>query len=94
MADRTLVHYNGISPEYLKTVGTGLLIGRTLRNTDGLQVVVNKATIDAFSIPLEEAIGARLVNAHGGESEEFEIVGVTKNYHFVTLKKEIEPMLL
>ncbi len=94
LADRTLVHYNGISPEYLKTVGTGLLIGRTLRNTDGLQVVVNKATIDAFSIPLEEAIGARLVNAHGGESEEFEIVGVTKNYHFGTLKEEIEPMLL
>lgn len=94
LADRTLVHYNGMSPDYLKTVGTSLLLGRTLRNTDGLQVVVNKATIDAFNIPLEEAIGARLINNHGGESEEFEIVGVTENYHFGTLKEEIEPMLL
>lgn len=94
LADRTLVHYNGISPDYLETVGTGLLIGRTLRNTDGLQVIVNKATIDAFNIPLEEAVGALLVNAHGGETEEFEIVGVTENYHFGTLKEKIEPMLL
>lgn len=94
LADRTLVHYNGVSPSYLETVGTSLLVGRTLSNNDGLQILVNKATIDAFNIPLDKAVGARLVNSNGGEIEEFEIVGVTSDYHFGSLKEEIEPMLL
>ncbi|MDT0678610.1 ABC transporter permease [Autumnicola musiva] len=94
LTNRTLVHYNGISPNYLKTVGTSLLTGRTLRTTDENQVLVNKATIDAFDIPLDQAIGTRIVNASGNGSEEYEIVGVTEDYHFGTLKEEIEPMLL
>jgi len=94
LADRTLVHYNGISPNYLETVGISLLVGRRLRNNDGNQILVNKATIDAFNIPLIEALGSRLVNSSGGETEEFEIVGVTDNYHFASLKEVIEPMLL
>lgn len=94
LADRTLVHYNGVSPNYLETVGTSLLAGRTLRNTDENQILVNKATLDAFNIPLDKAIGSRLVNSQGGDVEEFDIVGVTTDYHFATLKEEIEPILL
>ncbi len=94
LADRTLVHYNGISTDYLETVGTSLLVGRNLQTTDDLQVVVNKACIDAFSIPLEKAVGSKLVNTNGDESEAFEIVGVTDDYHFASLKQKIEPMLL
>jgi predicted permease len=94
LADRTLVHYNGISPNYLETVGTSLLVGRTLRNTDEDQILVNKATLDAFKIPLDKAVGSRLVNSQGGDVQEFEIVGVTADYHFASLKQEIEPILL
>lgn len=93
-ADQTLVHYNGVSPNYLKTVGTSLLTGRMLRANDSVQVLVNKVTIDAFKIPLEKAVGSRLIQTYEGEVEEFEIVGVTDNYHFATLKEEIGPMLL
>jgi len=94
LADRTLVHYNGVSPNYLETVETSLLVGRTLRNNDSLQVLVNKATLDAFNIPLDKAVGSRLVNTNGGDVEEFEIVGVTNDYNFGSLKEKIEPMLL
>ncbi len=94
LADRTLVHYNGVSPNYLETVGTSLLIGRPLRDNDENQILVNKATIDAFNIPLEKAIGSKLVNSMGGEVEEFEIVGVTNDFHFGSLKETIKPMLL
>lgn len=94
LANRTLVHYNGVSPNYLQTVGTSLLTGRTLRTNDNNQILVNKATIAAFHIPLDKAIGSRLVNSYGGETEEFEIVGVTDDYHFGSLKEEIKPILL
>jgi len=93
-ADQTLVHYDGVSPNYLKTVGTSLLTGRTLRSNDSIQVLVNKATIDAFNIPLENAVGSKLIQTYEGEVDEFEIVGVTDNYHFASLKEEIAPMLL
>ncbi len=94
LADRTLVHYNGISPNYLKTVGTSLLTGRILARNDENQILVNKATIDAFGIPLEEAVGSKLMNNRGNDADIFEIIGVTQNYHFGSLKEEIKPMLL
>jgi len=94
LADRTLVHYNGVSPNYLKTVSTSLLAGRSLTIKDGNQILVNKATIDAFGIPLDKAVGSKLVNNSGNDKDVFEIIGVTQNYHFGTLKEEIEPMLL
>ena len=94
LVDRTLVHYHGVSPNYLNTVNTKLLAGRGLRENDGDQILVNKATIDAFGIPLEKAVGSRLVDTNGDDSDSYEIIGVTEDYHFGTLKEEIEPMLL
>lgn len=93
-ADQTLVIYNGISPNYLETVGTSLLIGRNLRDTDDNQILVNKATIDAFNIPLDNAVGSKLIQTYEGEVDEYEIVGVTANYNFASLKEEVEPILL
>lgn len=92
--DRTLVHYHGVSPHYLETVKTNLLAGRGLSINDGDQILVNRATIDAFGIPLDKAVGSRLVNTNGDESDSYEIIGVTEDYRFGTLKDEIEPLLL
>ncbi|WP_031425235.1 ABC transporter permease [Flavimarina sp. Hel_I_48] len=94
LTDRTLVHYNGVSSKYLETVGTKLLAGRNLSDTDDNQILVNKATLDAFKIPLDKAIGSILVNNYNGEIDEYEIVGVTENYNFMSLKDKIEPLLL
>ncbi|HKJ49264.1 MAG TPA: ABC transporter permease, partial [Christiangramia sp.] len=91
---RKLVYYNGVSPNYLKTVSTSLLAGRSLNSTDENQILVNKATIDAFEIPLDQAVGARLEDTNGEGSDIYEIVGVTDDYHFGSLKEEIKPMLL
>lgn len=93
-ADRTLVHYNGVSAKYLETVGTKLLAGRNLSETDEDQILVNKATIEAFKIPLNKAIGSKLVNSYDGQVEEYEIVGVMEDYHFGSLKDKIEPLFL
>lgn len=94
LSNRQLVHYNGISPNYLKTVKSPLLVGRYLKTTDENQVLVNKTTLDAFGIPLDKAVGSRLADTNGDDSYSFEIVGVTDDFHFGSLKQEIEPMLL
>ena len=94
LADRTLVIYNGITPDYLQTVGTPLIAGRNLKSTDAYQILVNKAALDAFEIPLDKAVGSKLINSYNGEAEEFEIVGVTVDYNFSSLKEEVKPILL
>ena len=88
------VIYNGISDNYFQTVETPLLTGRNLRAGDSTQVIVNKATIDAFNIPLENAVGSTLVQTYEGESQYFEIVGVVSDFHFASLKEKIAPLLL
>ncbi len=89
----TTVVYNGISPEYFQTVGTQLLRGRSLSESDSTQIIVNIATIEAFDINIEEAVGSKLILGSGGQPEELEIVGVTENYHFASLKEAIRPTL-
>lgn len=89
----TTVVYNGISPEYFETVGTQLLKGRRLSETDTTQIIVNLATIEAFGIDLEEAVGSKLIYASDVQPQELEIVGVTENYHFASLKEAIRPTL-
>ena len=94
LKDRTLVHYHGVSPNYLETVKTKLLVGRGLNTNDGNQILVNQTTLDAFGIPLDKAVGSRLVDTNGDDSDSYEIIGVTEDYRFGTLKDAIEPLLL
>ena len=42
---------------------------------------------------MDKAIGARLYAEFEGNREEFEIVGVTRDYNFNSLREEIDPML-
>lgn len=88
------VIYNGITENYFETVETPLLTGRKLRVGDSTQVVVNKATIDAFNIPLDNAVGSILAQTYEGERQDFEIVGVVSDFHFASLKEDIAPLLL
>ena len=92
--NQTAVIYNGISENYFETVETPLLTGRNLRAGDSTQVIVNKATIDAFNISLENAVGSTLVQTYEGERQDFEIVGVVSDFHFASLKEDIAPLIL
>ena len=92
--NQPLVKYNGIDKDYFTTVGTPLLAGRDLRAHDSSQVIVNKATIDKFQIPLEDAVGTKLLSQYEGDIDEYEIVGVAGDYHFASLKEPITPLLL
>ncbi|WP_405207310.1 FtsX-like permease family protein [Aquimarina sp. LLG6339-5] len=89
-----LVKVNGIQSDYLKTVDTELLAGRGLKSQDSSRVVVNKATINAFNISLENAIGTNLSFSTGGDVQTVEVVGITEDFHFASLKEEVEPIML
>jgi putative ABC transport system permease protein len=80
--------------EILSVLNIKLLAGKTLPETKDpndttVQVVVNKATVDYLGLSPEEAIGKR-VNIQGF-NEMTDIVGVTEDFHFTTLRQQISP---
>lgn len=90
----TLVQANRISDGYFETMNIHLLQGRDLRQGDQNQIIVNQATLNSFNIKEVDAIGSKLLSTYEGETQEFEIVGVVKDYHFASLKEAIGPMML
>ncbi len=92
--NQKLVKVNGINSDYFSTAGTQLLVGRELKDSDEQQVIVNKKTIDAFNIKLENAIGSKLLSRYEGETHTFEIVGIAQDFHFASLKEEVQPLMM
>ncbi|AXT50384.1 ABC transporter permease [Aquimarina sp. BL5] len=89
-----LVKVNGIQSGYLETTKTKLLTGRAVKKQDTSQVLVNKATIDAFNIKPDDAIGQKILFSTGEDVTTVEIIGVTEDFHYASLREEIEPLLM
>ncbi len=93
--NKTVVKRNGVSDGYFNTMGIELLKGRDFNAADTVdQIIVNEATLKAFNIDIENALSATLMKSYGDEIDELRIIGVVKNYHFASLKEEIQPLFL
>lgn len=80
--------------EILSVLNIKLLAGKSLPETKDpndttVQVVVNKATVDFLGLSPEDAIGKRV--RVQGFNELTDIVGVTEDFHFTSLRQEISP---
>lgn len=76
--------------------GRDFVVGQDNLETDTVgttKVIVNESSLQAFNIPLEDAIGASLFFAPEGEPYEFTIIGVIKDFHQFSLHRKIGPML-
>jgi len=89
------VRTNWVDFEYLETMGfqlkTGRGFSRQFPGDTNNRMVVNEATLRRFEIPVEKAIGEKLIFDWQGQQHPFEIVGVVKDFHFEDLHKTIEP---
>lgn len=75
----------------IEALGLEILEGRSFseeRKDDDLKIVLNESAVDMMK--LEEPIG-QLIN-HG--SRQMEIIGVVKDFHYGSLHRKIEPMVL
>ncbi len=91
---RTLIHYSGMSPGYINTVGMRLIAGRDFRANDSTQTIVNKAVLESLGIPFEQALSSKIASTYEGETELYDIIGVVENYHFAPLTESIAPIAL
>jgi predicted permease len=94
--DRDSSSWNRIGPGYFETLGTRVLRGRTILETDRPDsrrvAVVNEAFVRRF-FPDADPIG-RTVGIGGPErAGDFEIVGVTEDVKYTEAERPVRPML-
>ncbi|GAA4447054.1 ABC transporter permease [Nibrella saemangeumensis] len=87
------VHTNWVDYDYLQTMGfqleKGRMFSRDFPGDTTNRMVVNEALLRDFQIPVENAIGQKLMTTF--DSDGFEIVGVVKDFHFENLHQTIQP---
>ena len=89
-AHRLRAHY-----DVIETFGLALTKGRSFspkhgRDTRGKTVLVNEALVDAFG--WAEPLGMRVSVRYGIQNAE--VVGVVEDFHFQTLHRSIEPLVI
>jgi putative ABC transport system permease protein len=83
---------NGVDPEYIDTYGMTLVAGRDFRKgsrADSLALIVNEATTRNYGYRNpEDAIGTQVTF----NDVKYELIGVVKDYNYLTLHHKIEPV--
>ncbi|QSE98531.1 ABC transporter permease [Fulvivirga lutea] len=86
--------------DYIKTMGFEIVEGRGFSKdfNDSLSLIINQRTVDLLGV--ENPIGLKLRNtvaaAAGGNPVEieYEVVGVVKDFHYMSLRDEISPFVI
>ncbi len=78
--------------DYLEALKAPIVMGRNFSKdygADAAGIVINETSQRAMGF--EDPIGKRVTL---GEDNEFHIIGVVKDFHYVSLRTEVEPMIL
>jgi putative ABC transport system permease protein len=90
-----------VDKDYFDVMGMKLIAGRDfIPEQDNLPgdtinpvaLIVNEASLKAFGIPLEKAVGSSVYFEPGDERYRYVIVGVVKDFHQSSLHRAIRPM--
>lgn len=90
----TVIQYK-VAHDYLKTIGVELITGRDFSReiaSDSNAVIVNESLLNIMKI--ENPLGKQLGNPSDGYPYHLTIIGVVPDYHFLSLKREIGPMII
>ncbi len=91
--DRYNMYENRVESGYIKTYGLELIAGRDFienSESDRSSIIVNEEVLKKAGVDAEEAIGKKL----NYFNRDFTVIGVVKNYHFFSLKRKIDPLVL
>ncbi len=84
--------------DYAPTMGFKFVAGRNFDKNfgnDSTAIIVNETAVKVMKLTPEEALGKRYTNDLRSENPEyFTIIGVVKDFHFSSLKEEIDALSL
>jgi putative ABC transport system permease protein len=82
-----------VDEDYLSTLDMQLVAGRNFDKrfiTDSTSVIINEATLSVLGVTPNEALGMRITEEAELENPRFySVIGVVKNFHYQTLRKNI-----
>ncbi|MBN1271827.1 MAG: ABC transporter permease [Candidatus Aminicenantes bacterium] len=82
--------------DYVETLKMDILAGRNFSREHGTDrertILLNEAAVKRIGWTLQEAVGNRLIR--GENNPPLEVIGVVKNFHFKSLRTEVEPMVI
>ncbi len=80
---------------YLPTLGVSMKFGRNFTKDivgDSMRVILNETAVQAMGWGLDESVIGKKIVYPGDNNDEYEVIGVTNDYHFWALNSPIEPM--
>jgi putative ABC transport system permease protein len=94
----TATHFrnNFVELNYLNILGVRIIAGRNFsenRESEVNKVIINREGVKQLGFTPENVIGEPLYFDWQGEKTIFEVIGVMEDYHQVSLKEEIFPLL-
>lgn len=87
-----LFRANFVDYDYLEALGAQIVEGRDFSkdySADGMALIINEASQKAMDF--DDPIGKKVTL---GEDYVFTIIGIVKDFHYVSLRSEIEPLIL
>lgn len=94
--DGILVNYYNVDDNFISLFDIKLLAGRNfnsnLASDSTSTYIINKAAADKFG--WDEAIGKTIYEGSDEELKSSTVIGVVENFHFETLHKTIQPLIL
>ena len=87
--------FSFVDEDYLKIFNIDLHEGRNFTPADTVdQVLVNETFLRRLNIPLDQAVGQRVMAQQEEGEESFQIIGVMQDYHIESLYEPIIPFML
>lgn len=97
METALMIRRNVVDAGYLELLEVPLVAGRTFSNNRTLEsarkVIINRTSAKQLGFTPEEIVGRPLHFDWRGEHYSFEVIGVMEDYHHMTLRDEIFPLL-
>ncbi len=85
-----------VDDDYLATMGFELVAGRGFSKefNDSLSIIINEQTANLLGA--ENPIGLKLQSSNGQPpvTAEYEVVGIVKDFHYMSLREKISPFVL
>ena len=89
-----VLRYFSVGPRFVETLQMDVIAGRSFdpgRASDSSAVIINQAAADAFG--WERPTEQRLASGET-EAEVYDVIGVVENFHFQSMRREVEPAAL
>ncbi|HEX6225809.1 MAG TPA: ABC transporter permease [Chryseolinea sp.] len=97
MEKAIMIKNNWVEPNYINFLGIKLIAGRNFtdnREADSQnKIILNEIAVRQLGFEPEAIVGQRLYSDRQGTRTAYEVIGVMDDYHQITVKEEVFPML-